>query len=140
MLVFIEFEHSDGYNYVHGSALYYYPIATTRNGKWSLVGAVGGGAGILYPKTRVEISDQATNSPRVVDNKMGIAGYGVDVEAKLRLRRKKWFLEASSRHVLGKINNAPFLGSEGSISQSPIYSAEFILGGGFQFRTGKNNK
>ncbi|MDH3785624.1 MAG: hypothetical protein OEV00_09905, partial [Acidobacteriota bacterium] len=98
---FLEVEHSDGYNYVHSSAQYFYPIVVKDDKRWSLVGSLGGGAGLLYPKTRVQIWDQATNEPRDVDNRFKVSGYGIDVEAKLRFIYRSFFIEAASRHVLG---------------------------------------
>jgi len=136
---FINVEHTNGYNYGHVSAQYYFPIFISNNKKWVLLGAAGGGLGMFITKTRVEIWDQVQNEPRIRDNKFEIVGYGAHLEGKIRFGFKNFYLETASRHVLGEVTNAPFLGSEGSISQS-IYSRQIMISAGAEFRFSKNGK
>jgi hypothetical protein len=137
---FVKFEHTNGYNYLHSTAQYFFPIVASNNKNWFLVGAVGGGVGFFVTKTRVEIMDQATNEPRIRDNEFTIAGYGGHVEAKLRGGYKNFYMEAASRHGLGKITNAPFLGDEGKISHSPLYTRQLMISAGAEFRFSRNKK
>lgn len=135
---FVKLEHTNGYNYGHVTALYFFPFLASNNKNWFLLGAAGGGVGLFVTKTRVEISDQALNEPRIRDNEFAVAGYGAHLEAKLRGGFKNFYLEAASRHVLGEITNAPFLGSEGRISQSHLYSRQLMISAGAEFRFSKN--
>lgn len=123
---FLKMEHSDGYNYPHASVFFTETLLKTKNERFRLDGSIGGGVGILVPKTRVQIHDQETL--RDVDNKFHVAGWGAHLEANAKVvyaakSGREVFLQASNRGHVGKINNALFLGNEsGSISQAPIYT------------------
>lgn len=133
---FVHFEHSDGYNYINGGVVYTQNIFTTRNNRFSLDIAVSAGGGMLLPKTRVMIRDQADGNWRDVDNKFHVAGWGLHADTRLKFTYRtkggmEYFVLGSAREVYGKVNNALFLGSsDGSISQDPIYSFQVIVGGG----------
>ncbi len=143
---FVHFEHSDGYNYPHLSALYTQKIFETRNKR--LFGEVigGAGAGVLVPKTRVMIRDGEYGNWRDVDNKFHVAGWGAHVDANLRIGYRlkngnQFFLQASNRGHVGKINNALFLGSDsGRITQSPIYTYEVYVSAGYTINLDKKRK
>ena len=137
---FIDFEHTNGYNYGHVSAQYYFPLFVSQNKRWSLQAAGGGGVGFFITKTRVEIRDQAQIAPRIDDNAFTIAGYGAHLEGKLRCGYRSFYLEAASRHVIGEITNAPFVGGVGSISQRGLSSRQLMISAGAEFRFSKNKK
>lgn len=137
---FLKFEHSDGYNYPHVSAQYNFPIFVSQNQNWSLIGEFGGGLGLFVPKTLVTIADNETSEPRSIDNKFKVAGYGTHANGRLRLEYKNFFIQGSSRFVLGKIERAPFLGDEGYISHTPILSTQLIFGAGVKFQLFGKNK
>jgi hypothetical protein len=130
---FVNFEHTNGYNYLHASAQYYFPVYVSDNKNWSVQVAGGAGVGMFVTKTRVEISDQAFNAPRIDDNEFSVAGYGAHLEGKLRGRYKNFYVEAASRHVQGRISNGPFLGDIGRITHS-IYSRQLMISAGAEFR------
>jgi len=137
---FIKFEHTNGYNYGHATAVYYFPLFVSNNENWFLLAGAGGGAGFFVTKTRVEISDQMLNEPRIRDNPFELVGYGAHVEGKLRFSLKNFYMEAASRHVQGRLTNAPFLGAVGRISHS-IYSRQLMISAGAEFRfSGKKKK
>ena len=133
---FVMMEHSDGYNYPHATAFYTSTLLKSPNERFRLDGSVGAGLGVLIPKTRMRISDTPDGSYRDVDNKFHLAGWGAHVEANAKLvyatkNGNEYFLQASNRGHFGKVNNALYLGSEGSISQAPIYTYEVYVSAGF---------
>jgi hypothetical protein len=129
---FVMMEHSDGYNYPHATAFFTDTLLKSKNEMFRMDGSLGAGAGLLVPKTRMRIADTEDGSYRDIDNKYHIAGWGAHVEANAKFvyaakSGKEVFLQASNRGHVGKINNALFLGSEGSISQAPIYTYEVYV-------------
>jgi hypothetical protein len=130
---FVKLEHSDGYNYPHASVFFTETLLKTKNERFRLDGSVGGGAGVLFPKTRVQIHDTEDGTYRDVDNKFHVSGWGAHLEANAKVVYKapsgrEVFLQASNRGMVGKVNNALFLGSpDGSISQAPIYTYEVYV-------------
>jgi len=146
----LAFEHTDGYNYVNAGAVYTMNLLKSKNERFRLDAAAGAGMGVLLPKTRVQIGDTDDGHWRDVDNKFKIAGWGAHVDSRLKFVYKtkgghEYFLMGSVRGSVGKINNAYFLGSDdGSLSQTPIYSAQFIAAAGYAIPiekiTGKKKK
>lgn len=142
---FVRFEHSDGYNYPHATVFFTETLLKTKNERFRLDGSVGAGAGVLFPKTRVQIQDTEDGSVRDVDNKFHIAGWGahVDANAKVVYKAKSGrevFIQAANRGMVGKVNNALYLGSEGSFSQAPIYTYEVYVTAGFAQPLGNGKK
>lgn len=142
---FVMMEHSDGYNYPHATAFFTSTLLKSPNERFRLDGSVGAGFGMLVPKTRMRIADTPDGTFRDVDNKFHIAGWGAHVEtnAKFVYATKKgdeYFLQASNRGHMGKINNALYLGSEGSISQAPIYTYEVYVSVGYAKTLGNGKK
>jgi hypothetical protein len=135
---FLQLEHSDGYNYPHATAFFTQTLLESKNKRFRLDGSFGLGAGVLFPKTRVQIRDQENNGEyRDVDNKFHVAGWGTHAEAnanfiyKAKKSGREYFLQASNRGHVGKINNSLFLGSDsGRISQAPIYTYEVYVSAG----------
>jgi hypothetical protein len=129
---FLLLEHSDGYNYPFLGVVYREKLINTKRFETDAI--VGGGAGILFPKTRTRFADQENTAQfRDIDNKFHVAGYAAHLDARLRMKYKQkngvsFYVEPAARGVAGKINNALFLGSdEGKISQTPIFSLETMI-------------
>ena len=125
---FLMLEHTDGYNYPYLEGLYRDSLIKSNRIDLNIV--AGAGAGILFPKTRTRIADREdTGHYRDIDNKFKVAGWGVHADLSLVLKYKRkngmtYFLKPTARGVVGKINNALYMGSEGRISQSAIYTFE----------------
>ncbi len=76
---FLQFEHSDGLNYLSVEADRYLTIPVLKNNekmRWEAI--VGGGIGTYIPKTMVNLFGN------VVDNRFHIAGYGANLNVKTR--------------------------------------------------------
>lgn len=75
----LEFEHSDGLNYLSAEANYNVSLAQFANQKmrWTIGG--GGGTGIYIPKTKVKLFGVD------VDNNFHMAGFGFSAQARTRL-------------------------------------------------------
>ena len=133
---FLLLEHTDGYNYPYIEGLYREKLVDTR--RFGIDAVAGAGAGILFPKTRTRIADQAdTAGYRDIDNKFHVAGYAFHVDASLMFKYKQtngvsYFVKPTVRGVAGKINNALYFGDEGSIEQSMIYTLEPSLSVGME--------
>lgn len=82
---FLEYEHTDGLNYLSANGDFFGNIYKKSNGKLSLDFFLGIGAGILFPRSDVDLFD--------VDgvNVFHVAGWGTDVEVGLRLNFYKAF-------------------------------------------------
>jgi hypothetical protein len=133
---FVLFEHTDGYNYVHAGPVFTKNLFTTKNDRFRVDASAGAGLGLLVPKTRVRIWDEADGGLRDVDNKFKVAGWGAHVDGRLKMsyrlkNGKEFFVLGSARFSHGKINNALFLGSgDGKITQEPIYTTQVIVAAG----------
>ena len=67
---FLEFEHTDGLNYLNASADYYYDIYTNPTQSFTISAFGGGGIGMLIPKSNVVLMSSERN------DQFHIAGYG----------------------------------------------------------------
>ncbi len=80
----LNFEHSDGYNYVSLGAVYNQRLYQTKKEKFKIDSRFGAGAGLMIPKTKVMMHQDRQWNWEGLDNKFHIAGGGVHAEAKLR--------------------------------------------------------
>lgn len=145
---FLMLEHSDGYNYPYLEGLYREKLINTT--RFGLDVVAGAGAGILFPKTRTRIADRENSAQyRDVDNKFHVAGWGAHSDLSIMFKYKQnngvtFFVKPTARSVVGKINNALYMGSdEGRISQTAIYTFEpsVSIGSEVPFKTfSKRNK
>lgn len=134
---FLRFEHTDGLNYINLELEKYYSWYHSRNQNLMVSGMLGGGGGVLYPRTDVHLLDYPNS------NLYHVAGFGVALKAAAQL--------TVFRHVYGKIENkfgyihmpsiqVHELESAGKASQSFLFSEmEWIIGVNFSLRSKKNN-
>ncbi len=76
---FLQFEHSDGLNYLSVEADRYFTLPVLKNNekmRWEAI--VGGGVGTYIPKTMVNLFQNE------VDNRFHMAGYGANLNLKTR--------------------------------------------------------
>lgn len=140
----LQFEHSDSYNYVSLGAVYNQNIYKTKNKKFSVDARFGGGAGLMIPKTKVMMHVDRAWNWEGLDNKFHIAGGGVHGEAKLKFTF--WdaiYLQASTRGTYIKVKDALVDGSDARLEHvQPIASVQFIGQIGYQhkFKSKKDKK
>jgi hypothetical protein len=122
------FEHSDGYNYPSIGVVRKFDLYSTKNNAVAVSGLVGGGVGLMIPKTKVMFhQDQAWNWEGL-DNKFHIAGGGAHLNAKLRVTLlTKFYVQAVARGTYIKVKDALVDGSESRMEHlQPISSIQFI--------------
>jgi hypothetical protein len=122
------FEHSDGYNYPSIGVVRKFNLYSSENNALAISGLVGGGVGLMIPKTRVFFhQDQAWNWEGL-DNKFHIAGGGAHVNAKLRVTfLTRFYVQAVARGTYIKVKDALVDGSESRMEHlQPISSIQFI--------------
>ena len=124
----LQFEHSDGYNYASVGAVYNQRLYQTKNEKFKIDSRFGAGAGLMVPKTKVMMHQDRQWNWEGLDNKFHIAGGGVHGEAKLRFTF--WdsiFLQAATRGTYIKVKDALVDGTESRMEHiQPIASVQFM--------------
>ena len=88
---FLQFDHTDGLNYINVELEKYYSWYTSKNNKFMLSGMLGGGIGILNPRTDIYLMDYDNS------NRYHISGFGIDLKAAAQVTFFK--------HVFGKVEN-----------------------------------
>lgn len=88
---FLTFEHTDGLNYLNIELEKYYTWYRSRNGNCSFSAMVGGGGGVLFPKTNVKLLDYERN------DRFHISGFGLSGKAGI--------LAVFFRHLLVKLED-----------------------------------
>lgn len=130
---FLEFEHTDGLNFVNFDIRHTNQLLDANKVKFNLTKGIG--AGVLYPKTNATL----LNNERYDD--FNIAGYGVSVVVGLRAEFfKRFFIQSE---IKGGYINLPnvrtTLSSADSASQSFFFLQRNILIGGI-FNLSKASK
>lgn len=124
----LQFEHTDGYNYASLGAVYNQRLYQTKNEKFKIDSRFGAGAGLMIPKTKVMMHQDRQWNWEGLDNFWHIAGGGVHGEAKLRFTF--WdsvFLQAATRGTYIKVKDALVDGTESRMEHiQPIASVQFI--------------
>ncbi len=126
----LRFEHTDGYNYVHVSAIYNQKIYYTRNRKFRIDAKFDAGAGLMIPKTNVNFRQGSKWNYDGIDNRFHIAGVGVS--SGVRLKFTFWdrlYVQAAIRGTYIKINNALVdtqRDPDARLEHSPIGSVQFM--------------
>ena len=124
----LQFEHSDGYNYASLGAVYNQNLYQTKKENFKIDGRFGAGAGLMIPKTKVMFHQDRQWNWEGLDNKFHIAGGGVHAEAKLRFTFwNSIFLQAATRGTYIKVKDALVDGSESRMEHvQPIASIQFM--------------
>jgi hypothetical protein len=128
----LNFDHTNGYNYAHLGAVYKSNLFTSRNGDFKINTGIGGGAGLMIPQTTVKYHQDTWWNWQGVDNNFHIAGYGAHAEAKLQLGYKNFFIEPVVRGTYIKVSNALVQNSGEKLEHTPIGSIQFIVQGGYK--------
>lgn len=129
----LNFEHTDGYNYVNVGAVYNQNLYKTKNNKFAVDLRGSAGAGVLIPKTQVYMHrDQQWNHVGM-NNKFHVAGYGAHADVRLKLTFwDRVFVEAATKGSIVKIENALVDGTSNRLEQTPISSVQLIGSIGYQ--------
>ncbi|MBN8697610.1 MAG: hypothetical protein J0L87_13850 [Bacteroidetes bacterium] len=123
---FLAFEHSDGANFLLFNFMKRQNLLVSKNKKHWLSGVVKIGAGMVIPKTRVQLFGET------LDNRFHIAGYCAGVEAGFRYDAFKYvFMEYTAKGVFADYRNVLVIG-EGK-ARHHFWAFENILSVGLQF-------
>jgi len=123
---FLEFEHSDGANFLLLNFMKRQPLLTSKNKKHWVSAVVKVGAGLVIPKTRVHIFGET------LDNKFHVAGYCAGIETGFRYDAFKYiFMEYTAKGVFADYRNVLVIG-EGK-ARHHFWAFENILSVGLQF-------
>ncbi len=130
----LEYEHSDGYNYVFTGVEFSQDIKRFFNNKIAFQLREGIGPGILVTKTKTLVYRDAQKK-EVVDNPFKITGFGAHLSLSPRVTFfDKLYIELELKATLVKVTNAPFLGHDvEKVSHSPISSLQAKYGLGYAF-------
>lgn len=93
---FLEFEHTDGFNYVSVEFEHFKPLWLSSEGKHALSVYWGPGIGVMFPKTRARLFGGATN------DEFHIAGYGYSIKVGLEYIFNRWFVRLATK--IGHVN------------------------------------
>ncbi|TAH42849.1 MAG: hypothetical protein EYC69_04565 [Bacteroidetes bacterium] len=122
---FIQFEHTNGANFIMLSLMWRDQLLVSRNGKHVLQGVVKPGAGIVVPQSDVSIMGVRQN------NKYHVAGYIVGAEANLRYEPgKHFFIETGFKGVWA--NYVDVLAVDEAKANHSFFALEWIIGIGYR--------
>jgi hypothetical protein len=134
----LNFEHTNGYNYINATGLYVVPILKNPRSIITADAIVGIGAGLMIPKTEVNMRQDDYWNRHGIDNRFKVAGFGGHATAKLKLTFWNFFfLQGDAQGGLIKVNNALIDGSNAKLSQSPIGHIAWSGKLGFQIHLNK---
>jgi hypothetical protein len=135
----LNFEHTDGFNYLSLGAVYNQSLLRTRNNRFAIDARVGAGGGLMIPRTEVFIRQDNPTVRYGIDNKFHIAGFGVHGDARLRFTFwNSVFLQASTRASLIKVSNALVDGADARLEHiQPVRSIQYIGQIGYTHTFGK---
>jgi hypothetical protein len=139
---FLNFEHTDGYNYASLGMVYKQNLLETKNKKFSIDARFGAGAGLMIPKTKVIFHQDERYNFHGLDNRFKIAGGGVhgDVGIKFTLFNSIFF-QAITRGTYIKVKDALVDGPEARLEHvQPIASVQFMGQIGYQYTLGQKKK
>jgi hypothetical protein len=123
---FLAFEHSDGANFLLFNIMKRKPLLVSKNKKHWLTGVVKVGAGMVIPKTRVQLFGET------LDNRFHVAGYCAGVETGFRYDAFKYvFLEYTAKGVFADYRNVLVIGA--GTARHHFWTFENILTLGLQF-------
>jgi hypothetical protein len=88
---FLTFEHTDGLNYLNFELEKYYSWYHSKSNQCIIAGMIGGGTGVLFPKTNAKLLDYERN------DRFHVSGFGLSAKAGLQ----GTFL----KHIIIKIEN-----------------------------------
>ena len=123
---FVQFEHTNGANYLMLSYVRGMPMLKSTSNRHSLLALLKPGAGIVIPRSYVSINDVSK------DNRYHIAGYVAGMEIALRYTyAEKVFIETAGKGCYA--NYIDVLTTEGNGAHHHFTSFEWLISIGFQF-------
>ena len=126
---FLTFEHTDGLNYLNLELEKYFEWYHSNSSRLIISGLIGGGAGVLLPKTNVKLLDYERN------DRFHVSGFGVSAKAGVQATFLKHII-VKFENKYGYINMPDIIlhkkGIEGRAKQSFIF-AELYGTIGFSF-------
>lgn len=130
----LEYEHSDGYNYVFVGAEFSQKLKSYFNNKVEIELREGFGPGILVTKTKTLVYRNAQKE-EVLDNPFKVTGLGAHLSLSPRITFfDNLYIEFELKTTLVKVTNAPFLGKNNEkVSHSPIITLQTKYGLGYAF-------
>lgn len=124
---FLEFEHTNGGNFLMLNFLKSQKIHTTANKKFKSSAILKIGGGVVIPRTDVTLFGER------LDNKFHIAGYVLGMEAGLRLEMFKYFfIEPTVKGSYANFLNVLTIGN--GKANHHFWTFQAILSGGIQIR------
>ncbi len=135
---FLQFEHTNGLNYLNAEIEKYFSWLQKKNDRASLKGMLGGGAGILYPRTDAKLMDYPE------DDRFHVSGFGLTAKAGVEyVFLKHLFLKLEDK--LGYINMPDIIlhekGNPGRARQAFFFTeTTFMFGGIFNVAGKKKRK
>jgi hypothetical protein len=135
---FLTFEHTDGLNYINVELEKYFSWYHSASSQFILSGYLGGGAGVLFPKTNVKLLDYEKN------DRFHISGFGLSVKAGLQATFFK-HLVLKFENKYGYINMPDIIlhkkGIPGRAKQSFLFvQGNIMLGASFALAHPKKTK
>ncbi len=132
---FLQFEHSDGFNYVHLEVDKYGKIWHSVNKKMGLDWLAGAGTGILLPRTDAKLFGVGKN------NHFKVAGYGISIKTGLRFDfSKRFFLQSDLKAGFTHLPAIKTTGRETDYAKQSIWFAEYYGALGYKFGKFRKNK
>jgi hypothetical protein len=132
---FVQFEHSDGYNYASLGLIYKQNLLETKNKKFAIDARLGAGAGLMIPKTKVIFHQDQLYNYHGLDNKFHIAGGGVHGDAGIKFTFfNSFYFQAITRGSYIKVKDALVDGSDARLEHvQPIASIQLMGQVGYQY-------
>lgn len=138
----LNFEHTNGYNYASLGAVYNQKIFATKKKQFAIDARFGAGAGLMIPKTEVWIYQDSPGNRYGIDNKFHIAGGGVHGDARIKLTFwDSFFIQAATRATYIKVKDALVDGADARVEHiQPITSIQIMGQIGYQYTFDKKKK
>ena len=135
---FLTFEHTDGLNYIHAEVEKYFNLYHTTGNKFRIDALIGGGAGVLMPRTDIKLMNYERS------DQFHVSGFGLNIKAGIQATIFK-HLMIRFENKNGYINmpdiNLHKKGIPGRGKQSFFFSAiDGMIGYSFSFNEKKSKK
>jgi len=75
---FLTFEHTDGLNYINSEIEKYFLLYQSKSNQLIISALIGGGVGVLFPKTNVKLMDYKRN------DRFHVSGFGLSAKAGIQ--------------------------------------------------------
>lgn len=126
---FLTFEHTDGLNYLNVELEKYFPLVHSKSNMFIVAAMIGGGGGVLFPKTNVKLLDYARN------DRFHVSGFGLSTKMGVQATFfKHIIIKAEDKY--GYINMPDIIlhktGIPGRAKQQ-FFFTEFYVSGGATF-------